>query len=45
MKETVARGPENLNLEMAVITMARDNSAEGTVRNGTFYLDESFVPN
>ena len=22
MKETVARGPENLNLEMAVITMA-----------------------
>ena len=27
------------------MVISRDNSAEGTVRNGTFYIDESFVPN
>ena len=27
------------------ITVSRDNSAEGTVRKGTFYLDKSLVSN
>ena len=26
-------------------TSSRDNSAEGTVQKGTFYLDKSFFPN
>ena len=35
---------DNSTMQNTIGTV-RDNSAEGTVRKGTFYLDKSFVPN